>query len=211
MKMRVFFYLVLVLFSLFTLRGYAHPVSFQGATSLMSSNREGETELSLHYSLRYWMSLGINTYKFPEQEATFLRTNFLLKRWNNPDSQGNIYLGVGHGFDRLKDEADQKNKVVQRSMGSLEADWESRKLYISGLHTQFSESSYELSRLRMGIAPYLADYNDLNTWFIVQFDKVKGKDNIETTQFVRLFYRNMLIEIGAVYGGGFALNLMAHF
>ncbi|KHD90023.1 MAG: hypothetical protein OM95_00405 [Bdellovibrio sp. ArHS] len=190
----------------------AHPVSFAGAFSLMSYNKDDENELFLGYSMTSRTALAVSYVKTAEAEYTLPRMNFLAKRWNNEDSQGNVYLSAGYGTDRSFDE------VKGVAMASADLDWESRKYYTAFQYTKFfrqdsdaiDRTDFEQTKLRAGVAPYLAEFNELNTWLIVQFEK-KNDSAIETTQFVRLFYRNILIEVGARIGGGAAFNFMTHF
>ncbi|KYG65493.1 hypothetical protein AZI85_17410 [Bdellovibrio bacteriovorus] len=189
----------------------AHPVSFAGAFSLMSYNKENENEMLLTYSMTSRLAAGLMYFKTEEAEYTVPRLNFLAKRWNNEDSQGNIYLSAGYGTDRSYDE------VKGVTLVSADVDWEDRRYYTSFQYTKYfredsdiQRTDFEQTKLRGGVAPYLAEFNELNTWLIVQFEK-KNDSSIETTQFVRLFYRNILIEVGATIGGGGAFNFMSHF
>ncbi|WP_374028773.1 hypothetical protein [Bdellovibrio bacteriovorus] len=190
----------------------AHPVSFQGATSLMSYNKENENELMLTYSVKNYLAAGLTYYKVEDVEYTVPRLNFLAKRWNNEDSQGNIYLSAGYGSERSFEE---RNGVT---LVSADVDWESRKYYTSFQYNKYfrqdteaaNRTDFEMMKARVGVAPYLAEYNELNAWFIVQFEKSNDKA-IETTQFIRLFYKNVLVEFGATIGGGWAFNYMVHF
>lgn len=190
----------------------AHPVSFKGATSLMSYNKEGESELQLAYSVTSKFAVAANYIKLEESSYSLARVNYLLQRWNNEESQGNIYLSAGYGVENTLDEKKGVGLV------SVDADWESRKYYIASQYTRLlrdnistrSDVDYEMSKLRLGVAPYLAEFHELNTWFIVQFDK-QNDQSIQTTQFIRLFYKNALIELGANLSGGWAFNYMIHF
>lgn len=191
----------------------AHPVSFQGAWGLMSYNQETERELTLNYSFRSSFAGAASFYKFNNTvEAYIPRVNFLLKRWNNDDSQGNIYLSVGYGVEK------SFNESSGLGLTEVDADWESRKYYFAAQYAQFFRNSSDLvprddfrrSKGRIGFAPYLAEYTDLNTWFILQVEKKEDLDP-EMTQFVRLFYRNVLLELGAPLNGGWAFNFMSHF
>ncbi len=190
----------------------AHPVSFQGAVSLMSYNKEKENEFLITYSATHWLAAGLTYYKIEDTEYTIPRVNFLAKRWNNEDSQGNIYLSTGYGSER------SQNERTGVTLASIETDWESRKYYTSLQYNKFfrqdsdaiDRSDFEHSKARFGMAPYLAEFNDINTWLIIQFEKMNDKP-VETTQFVRLFYKNVLIELGATIGGGWAFNYMVHF
>jgi hypothetical protein len=52
-------------------------------------------------------------------------------------------------------------------------------------------------RARIGIAPYLANYNDLNTWIMFQVDHHPSKhDHFVATPLIRFFYKTYLLEVG---------------
>lgn len=205
--------LLLTFVSALSLSARAHPVSFEGAWGVMSYNDKKENELTLNYSFKSYFSAAASFYKFEDViEATIPRATLLAKRWNNEDSQGNIYIGAGYGLEKSFNDS----KGV--GLAQVDADWESRKYYVAASYAQFFRQDSDLVRredikqgkARAGFAPYLAEYNDLNTWFIAQFKKQDNED-LEITQFVRLFYRNVLIEFGTTMGGGGALNFMAHY
>lgn len=212
MRQRAVFFTLAVLLTLPWRKAQAHPVSFQGAVSLMSYNKEKENELLLTYSFTRWMAAGLTYLKMDDTEFAIPRINFLAQRWNNEDSQGNIYISAGYGTDRSYDE--QKGVAL----GSIEADWESRKYYTSLQYSKYfrqdsdaiKRTDFEHIKARAGVAPYLAEFNDINAWLIVQLDK-RNDEAVQTTQFVRLFYKNILIEMGATIGGGWAFNYMVHF
>ena len=52
-------------------------------------------------------------------------------------------------------------------------------------------------RGRIGFAPYLADYDDLSTWLMLQVDHHPAKDHTLTvTPLARFFYQTTLVEAG---------------
>jgi hypothetical protein len=190
----------------------AHPVSYQGATSLMSYNKPDENELLLTYSFKSYLAAGLYYFKEGNVNYSLPRINYLAKRWNNEDSQGNIYLSGGYGAERSYDET----KGV--GFASVDVDWESRKYYTAAAYSRFFRDNsgaqprpdYEMIKLRAGIAPYLAEYGDINAWFILQAEK-QNDSSTQLTQFIRLFYRNVLVELGAGFNGEWAFNYMVHF
>ncbi|UYL08277.1 hypothetical protein B9G69_014630 [Bdellovibrio sp. SKB1291214] len=190
----------------------AHPVSYQGATSLMSYNKPDQNELLLTYSFKSYLAAGLYYFKEGRTSYSLPRVNFLAKRWNNEDSQGNIYLSAGYGAERSFEET----KGV--GFASADLDWESRKYYTAASYSRFirdssgvqSRPDFEMIKLRAGVAPYLAEYNEINAWFILQAEK-QNDSSTQLTQFVRLFYRNVLIELGAGFNGEWAFNYMVHF
>jgi len=193
----------------------AHPVSYKGAVGLMSYNTPEMNEMLLTYSFTSRFAAAATYLRDSKSEFYIPRVNFLLNRWNNEDSQGNVYLSVGTGYEKFS------SKTYNVSLAELVADWESRKYYIYFDHLYLNRSNdinislpdrnYNHSKLRLGTAPFLADYNDLNVWLILQGEKHLDQSNIELTQFLRFYMKNTLWEIGAGFNGGWAFNYMVHF
>ncbi|MBO9668134.1 MAG: hypothetical protein J7501_15135, partial [Bdellovibrio sp.] len=100
--MRKSIFCILVLLA--STQGFAHPVSYQGATSLMSYNKNEENEVLLTYSFKSYLAAGLYYFREGDVNYTLPRLNFLAKRWNNEDSQGNIYLSGGYGYERSYDQ-----------------------------------------------------------------------------------------------------------
>jgi hypothetical protein len=72
------------------------------------------------------------------------------------------------------------------------------------------QRDYHHTKLRLGFAPFLADYSDLNIWFITQFERRNEEKPIRATQFLRFYMRNVLWEVGAGFDGTFAFNFVIH-
>ncbi|MBY0413222.1 MAG: hypothetical protein K2Q18_03610 [Bdellovibrionales bacterium] len=193
----------------------AHPVAFAGSYSIMTWNNKDSSEWMFVHSItsRYSLAARYTRMDTKDGERTFYlpEMSFLLKRWNELDSQANIYLTLGHGVE--KEESTFKNTTA----ATLEADWESRKYYVSfkeDVLVSYKDKSKSMfqTRVRAGFAPYLANFNELNAWFILQADHSnKGMDEVTLTPLVRLFYRNILTEMGASSRGDLQFNFMVHF
>lgn len=191
---------------------WAHPVSYEGAVSLMSYNKDQHNEFLLTYSVKSYLAAAIYYFREGDVNFTVPRLNYLAKRWNNEDSQGNIYLSGGYGYER------SFNQTVGAGFGAIDVDWESRKYYTAAAYERFfrqnkddiSRPDFEVIKARAGIAPYLAEFNEINTWFILEAQKMNDTP-VVLTQFVRLFYKNVLVELGAGFDGGWAFNYMVHF
>lgn len=193
----------------------AHPVAFAGSYSIMTWNSEEMSEWMLIHSFtaqnavmaRY---VRLNT---EDGERTFYlpQANFLVKRWNELDSQANIYLSVGHGGEKIKDSYKSTSAIA------VDADWESRKYYVSFkedilISHKNPGSSIYLTKVRAGFAPYLAEFNELNTWFILQAETInKSEETFTLTPLIRLFYKNVLTEAGVSSRGQAQFNFMVHF
>ena len=80
------------------------------------------------------------------------------------------------------------------------ADYESRRWFFSYEPRFVWDGDIATSvwqRARIGVAPYLADYNQLNTWLMFQVDHHPAKrDHFVATPLLRFFYKTYLFEIG---------------
>lgn len=203
-----------ILINLVCVRALSHPVSFKDAVSLMSYNSAQMNELLLTYSLSSRVATGVMYLRNSNSEFYIPRINYLVKRWNQDDSQANFYLSAGAGEEKYN------GKLHGAQLGEIVLDWESRKyytyfdhIYIRRTHDQnslISGQDYNHSKLRLGFAPFLADYEDLNIWVIAQIDQHNSSSKYEATQFIRFYRKNVLWEIGAGFDGSFAFNFMLH-
>ena len=120
--------------------------------------------------------------------------NTLLKRWNLPDGQGNIFNMSGAGL------AHYRGNNQPCLWTAFLADYESRRWFFSYEPRFVWDGDIEKSiwqRARIGIAPYLANYNDLNTWLMFQVDHYPAKhDHFVATPLIRFFYKTYLFEVG---------------
>ncbi len=118
--MRMFtFFLILIS----SLQITAHPVSYKDAVGIMSFNNSQMNEILLTYSLSNRFALAHTSIREKKSEFYIPRLNWLAKRWNNEDSQGNLYLSAGAGLEKYD------NSTSSVRLGEVIADWESRKYY----------------------------------------------------------------------------------
>ncbi len=196
------------------LNAQAHPVSYKDGFGIMSYNSPEMNELLLTYSFTPRFAFATTYLRDSKSEFYIPRADFLLKRWNEEDSQGNLYASVGSGVEKYA------GQNTSASLGEIVADWESRKYYVylehlyikrdNTLNPDLPTSDYNNTKFRLGFAPFLADYNDLNVWLITQFEKHNSNKQIEATQFLRFFVKNVLWEVGAGFDGSFKFNFMIH-
>ncbi len=196
-------------------QAYAHPVAYANSNSIMTWNSKEMSDWMFTHTFAPTYSLSARYLRIEttEGERTFYipHANFLAKRWNELDSQANIYLSAGHGGEKVD------HSLKNASFFALETDWESRKYYVSfkqealltyNKHT----SNLYVTKARAGFAPYLAEFNELNSWFILEVSKQsKSQENFMLTPMVRLFYHNVLTEFGVSQKGDAQFNFMVHF
>jgi len=183
-----------------SLPAHAKPISYVDGVMVMQENDETGHTLSFDYTLTPNYAIGWYD-KWEENERGGKNYsvhgpefNTLLKRWNLPDGQANIFNSTGAGF------ADGDHKIRGAAWTSFLADYETRRLYssyeIRGMFADDINSSV-WQRARVGVAPYAAGYDDVAAWFMLQGDYHPGKkDTWVATPLVRLFYKTYLLEAG---------------
>lgn len=191
----------------------AKPLSYVGGTMAMIENDETGNTLSLDYTFspRFAAALYAKREIGMDHEYTAVgpQLNALVKRWNAADGQGNIFwmggtgAAVRSGSDRF---AAWTSVLADYETRRVFGSYEARVMYVQGLEKSFWQ------RARVGVAPYLANYDDLNTWFMIQVDHHPEKRHATTvTPLVRLFYKTVLIEAGISTRGTPMFNLVKQF
>jgi hypothetical protein len=201
-------YKILLISLLFQSSASAHPVIFKGGTVLETEQNPDLQHLGTSYTFHQKTAAAFEYLKFNNAKTEFYfgKLNYRLYRYNGDEAQANIYLTLGSGQRR------ENQNLTNSNLAQIHLDWENRDYYVSGFQKYISQKDLDPiwhSRARLGLAPFRADYNDINVWFITQFDKMNG-ENWETTPLMRTYYKTILWEIGASLNGNYQLNLMFH-
>lgn len=197
---------------LFAATAAAHPVAFEGAYQLMFGTSGDVQNLEFYRSYSARTAWGLHAMRFEGDEDdvfTGLQHNWLLKRWNLPSAQANVYAGLGPGVA-----GEVGNGASPAGIGFFRADYETRRIY-TALDAKWVESA-DVSRgvfsAAAGIAPYKAEFDQLNTWFIIQVEHVTGMENdIDIIPKVRFFKGVYFLELGSTLRGKPVVNFMIHF
>lgn len=122
------------------------------------------------------------------------QVNTLVKRWNFSDGQANIFNMSGAGISR------KGNDNGLAAWTGFLMDYETRRIFISyepKLMVTEGDGATVWQRGRIGFAPYLANYEDLNTWLMLQADHHPHKeDTMVVTPLTRFYYKAFLLEAG---------------
>lgn len=183
--------------SLSTEPAEAKPISYVNGFMVMQENDETGHTLNLDYTIDPKLAVGLYAKK-ESGEKDFVtvgpQVNYLVKRWNMPDGQANIFSMTGAGVSQWHGDDEFS------AWTGILADYETRRIFTSyeirGMYAgDFEKSVWQ--RARVGVAPYVAGYDDLNTWFMVQVDHHPAKDDtVVVTPLVRFFYKTTLVEAG---------------
>ncbi len=200
---------VIFFFTLVCTSANARPVSYPGGFMFMTMNDAERKTAAIDYTVTPKYAFGVRSdfMSGDEEQMHHLTFNALLKRWNNYDSQGNIFLMSGAGFAENDGETDPSAFI------GMEADWEDRRFYVlyqnEAMHSADIDKSFE-QMARVGIAPYIGNYGDLHTWLMLQVNHYPGGDkrgdNFTVTPLVRMFKGEYLGELGMNNNGEALFN-----
>lgn len=204
-----------VVFATFIL-GFAHvalarPVSYPGGWTFMTMNDKDANSSHIHYTIDPKQSLGWR-HEYIRGESIHVDTvqhNYLVKRWNAPGSQANIYLksGVGMGYDSEASDL--------AAFTGLAVDWEDRRFFTSYENRFFwvdDRTDFIKHKARVGVAPYVGDYGDLHTWLMLQVNYDAGaEDSFSLTPMVRFFKGPSLLEVGYDTDNAMMFNFIQRF
>lgn len=191
----------------------AHPVSFQGAWQFMLGGTDTVQNLEIYNSYTPKTAFGLHAMRFEDERDddyyAGLQHNWLLHRWNLPEAQANLYFGLGAGA--AKQDGDE---AAPAGLGFFRADYETRRIY-TAFESKFIGSedvSRAVTSASFGVAPYKAEFEELNTWLIVQFEHVSGmEDDLDIIPKIRLFKGPYFLELGCSLDGDPLINFMIHF
>ena len=194
---------------------FSRPVSYTGGTTFMAMNNGDRISSHVHYSPKYFYSLGYRFEYWKDKDYVnhFLQGNYLVERFNNIDSQANIYLKTGIGTSTYL-EGDKDYNKSYFIAGST--DWETQKLY-SNYEVRYSDieniEDFILHSGALGFAPYVGNYGDLHTWvlYAFQYNEDKNKNKLTHGPKLRFFKNTNLIEIGINNRKDLILNLIIRY
>ena len=183
----------------------ARPVSYPEAWTVQTSNEAERNAALAHYTIdpRWAVGLRVEDRTYEDHVFVGVQSNRLLRRWNAPDSQANLYLKLGAGAARgafLGEETETRPGGFVR----VAADWEDRRAFVSGAlgTTAVSGMWMREASARVGLAPYVAEFGALHAWLMVQADyrpdapQARGAETLTVTPLVRLFKGPVLVEAG---------------
>jgi len=195
---------------LLPLAAEARPVSYPGGWTGMVSRDADRDDLEVHYSPTARYALGYRAEYDRTDNTTMhsLFSNYLLKRWNNPESQGNIYLRGGVGL------LDRDENTTGAGFYGFQADWETRQIFTSYENTvryKGDDPSFAQAA-RVGFSPILTGYDEVAPWLMLEVKhEPESTDPVTLTPLLRLMYHTTMLELGASDQGDVMLHLMKRF
>lgn len=194
----------------------ARPVSYPGGWTSMLMNDGDKNTAHVHYSPSARYSVGYRFEHWRERGFNMhsAQVNYLVRRWNRPESQANIYLKSGLGVAVARGSSQPDDKAFGGFVG-VAMDWEDRRYFVSyenHYHRAGNIDDFFEQSARVGWAPYEGDYGDLHTWLMLQVEhSPESEDNFTITPLVRFFKGVHLVEAGVNNHGKLLFNYIIRY
>lgn len=236
-----------LLLALSTETASARPIASKESTMAIADYRDGAmAEAQLFYAPTHYLSFGIGHMELDDggtdvrHSVSYLRVNWLAKRWNMANAQANIFVwgGLGSarlggwtydpglppprtpGHDHIVPPESSENGIVESDTsysynGGGQIDYETRRIYVSfKTDMQYSDLfKHRADTLQFGYAPYEHDTDSLATWFVVSGRNYDGDmhEDTEVALLLRFFKKRVWVEAGATLEGKIQAMAMFNF
>ena len=182
----------------------------------MSFNDYTKNKSILHYTPSPDYSIGYNIEYWNNNEywINSLNINYLIERINKKKSQANLYFKSGFGY-LYSDFGKNKEKKEKLAYINVSKDIETRVNFLSYSATyKKSETIKDLFEhvARLGIAPYVANYGEIHTWFFYEMNYMPSSNKNSTSSLIlRLFKSTNLFEAGIDEDNNLIFNYIKRF
>ena len=185
----------------------AGPMGFDESFMAMGDFNNNWRESFINYAITPRDALGVSaTYMRADdksksrtlEEVTYTR---LLKRWNAPHAQANLWFqgGIGalQGEDKLVGENRDFDKVMITP--GVQFDYETTRIYFQAAHRLYraTDINHDFTSVRAGFSFYESDYDKTQPWLILEARNMNGlSEKVEITPMLRLINKNFFVEAG---------------
>ena len=183
----------------------AGPMGFQDSWMAMGDTSPNWREVFVNYAVTSRDAVGLSqTYMRSDDDedsrdlAEFTYTR-LVKRWNLPEAQGNIWFAGGAGKLYRRDGGGAGKSSAFAISPGIQADYETPRIYFSAMHRLYRarDINHDYSAARAGFSFFESAYEETQPWLIVEARHMNDlSDQVEITPLLRLINRSYFIEAG---------------
>lgn len=179
----------------------AAPMGYKGSTMAMGDFSPTWQESWVNYALTPRDAVGVGGVHMQADDETKVRTlaevNYtrLLKRWNLPHAQANVWLFAGAGSVRGNDFSGSRLMWAP----GLQLDYETTRVYLAGTARLYRarDLNHDVASVRAGFSFYEVDYDQIQPWLVVEARRMRGlSDQTEVTPMLRLIHKRYFVELG---------------
>lgn len=195
------------------LPAFSGPMGFKDSWMAMGDFSPNWQEAFANYALTPRDAVGASTlYMRSDDEsksrqlvdATYTR---LVKRWNLPEAQANIWFLGGLGNVTGNDFSGSK---AMASPG-IQVDYETTRIYASATARLYRADgiNHDYASVRLGFSFYEVDYDETQPWLIVEARRMNDlSDKTEVTPMLRLIHNRYFVELGVNNSSQGRINFM---
>ncbi len=196
------------------IRVQAAPMSFKDSAMLMGDLSGNWQELQSNYAFTTRDAIGGSITRMrsddgrPEERLIQAEYTRRLMRWNQPDSQSNLWLisGIGQWQDA--------HRTHPMLTPGIQADYETTRVYASALARLYRADGVQRDVVssRFGVSFFEAAYEDTQPWVVLEVRRMHDVSaRIEATPMLRLVNRRFFAELGMSQSAHLRANFMYTF
>jgi hypothetical protein len=192
---------------------FCGPMGFKDSWMAMGDLSPNWQEVFTNYALTPRDAIGVTRLHMRSDnesksrkllEATYTR---LMKRWNLPDAQANIWFIGGLGSLTGNDFFGSKTLASP----GVQLDFETTRVYAAAT-TRFYRAdgiNHDYASARLGFSFYEVDYDEIQPWLVVEARRMAGlSDKTEVTPMLRLIHNRYFVELGVNNSAQGRINFM---
>lgn len=144
------------------------------------------------------------------RELAELAYTRLVRRWNLPHAQANIWFIGGIGSVGGNDFAGRRTMLSP----GLQVDYETTRVYASAMARLYRAQgiNHDYGAVRLGFSFYETDYDEVQPWLVVEARRMRGlSDMTEITPMLRLIHNRYFVEAGVNNSRQLRFNFMYTF
>lgn len=192
------------------------PMGFKDSWMAMGDLSPNWQEVFVNYALTPRDAVGVSTLSMRSDDETLTRRakevvyTRLVRRWNMPDAQANIWLLAGAGSVTGNDFAGAKTLFSP----GLQVDYETTRFYISAAARLYRADglNHDYASARIGFSFYEVDYDQVQPWLVLEVRRMQGlSGKTEVTPMLRLIHNRYFVELGVNTDSQVRANFMYTF
>jgi len=202
-----------VLCSSVSISALCGPMGFKESWMSMGDVSPNWQEVFVNYALTARDAAGVSALVMRSDDGTKTRQfteaiyTSLVRRWNMPEAQANIWFVGGIGNITGNDFSGSKTMASP----GVQVDYETTRIYVAATARLYRAQglNHDFVSARAGFSFYEVDYDQTQPWFILEVRRMQGlTDKTEVTPMLRLIHNRYFVELGVNNASQARMNFM---